>query len=67
MTRIAIVALAFGAILSAQPAADPQMLAKIRTEGLRHSHVAPVFETLTVDIGPRLTASPAHKRAAEFM
>jgi hypothetical protein len=28
--------------------------------------VAPVFEYLTVDIGPRLTASPAHKRAAEW-
>jgi hypothetical protein len=67
MTRIAIVALAFGAVVSAQPGADVQVLAKIRTEGLQHSHVAPVFETLTVDIGPRLTASPAHKRAAEFM
>jgi hypothetical protein len=28
--------------------------------------VAPVFDYLTVNIGPRLTASPAHKRAAEW-
>ena len=27
---------------------------------------APVFDMLTVNIGPRLTASPAHKRAAEW-
>ena len=26
----------------------------------------PVFDEFTVSIGPRLTASPAHKRAAEF-
>lgn len=49
--------------------AQPQnsgVLAKIRQEGLQHSQVDEVFETLTVRIGPRLTASPAHKRAAEF-
>lgn len=67
MTRIAIAALALGAVLSAQSGADRQTLAKIRTEGLQHSQVARVFEALTVDIGPRLTASPAHKRAAELM
>jgi hypothetical protein len=31
-----------------------------------HSQVAPVFDMFTVNIGPRLTASPAHKRAAEW-
>src|SRR5713101_5379690 len=46
---------------------DRDMLAKIRAEGLERSQVAPVFDMLTVDIGPRLTASPAHKRAAEWM
>jgi len=45
---------------------DRDVLARIRSEGLEHSQVAPVFEYLTVDIGPRLTASPAHKRAAEW-
>ena len=48
------------------PTGDP-MLARIRTEGLEHSQVAPVFDMLTVNIGPRLTASPAHKRAAEWV
>jgi len=52
---------------TAQPVADREMIAKIRAEALERSQVAPVFETLTVNIGPRLTASPAHKRAAEFM
>src|SRR5262245_52529993 len=50
----------------AQSLNDRDVLAKIRTEGLEHSQVAPVFETLTIEIGPRLTASPAHKRAAEW-
>jgi carboxypeptidase Q len=39
---------------------------QIKAEAMEHSQVAPVFEMLTVNIGPRLTASPAHKRAAEF-
>ncbi|HEX3702535.1 MAG TPA: M20/M25/M40 family metallo-hydrolase, partial [Vicinamibacterales bacterium] len=66
MKKITLAALALGTVVSAQSGADP-MLAKIRAEGLERSRVAPMFETLTVDIGPRLTASPAHKRAAEFM
>jgi len=45
---------------------DP-ILAKISSEGLERSQVAPVFEYLTTDIGPRLTGSPAHKRAAEWV
>src|SRR5262249_59001210 len=40
---------------------------KIRAEGYDRSQAASVFNTLTIDIGPRLTASPAHKRAAEYM
>src|SRR5262249_28134515 len=46
--------------------AQTDVLTKIRTEAFDHSQVAPVFEMLTVNIGPRLTASPAHKRAAEY-
>ena len=42
------------------------LLAAIQREGQQHSQVAPVFEMLTVNIGPRLTASPAHKRAVEW-
>jgi len=39
---------------------------KIKSEAMDHSQVAPVFEMFTVNIGPRLTASPAQKRAAEY-
>lgn len=50
-------------IISAQ---STDILSKIQDEGLHRSQVKPVFEMLTVTIGPRLTASPAHKRAAEW-
>jgi hypothetical protein len=66
MTRItAVIALA-AASLSAQSATNGDVLARIRSEGMDHSQAAAVFEYLTIDIGPRLTASPAHKRAAEW-
>jgi hypothetical protein len=51
----------------AQVAVDRETVAKIRAEGLQRSQVKPVFEELTVAIGPRLTASPAHKRAVEYV
>jgi len=51
----------------AQEPVDAAMLAKIRDEGLNRSQVEPVFRVLVDTIGPRLTASPAHKRAADFM
>jgi carboxypeptidase Q len=53
--------LAFG-----QAPADRELLNRIRAEAMQHSQAAPVFDEFTVTIGPRLTASPAHKRAAEF-
>ncbi len=53
--------------VAAQTGSDQDTLRKIRAEGLQHSQVEPVFDELTVVIGPRLTASPAHKRAAEFV
>ena len=52
--------------LLAQAQADPELLARLRREAMERSQVQPVFDMLTVDIGPRLTASPAHKRAAEY-
>src|SRR6476661_9201237 len=55
-----------GAVAAAQSPAGPDILSKIRAEGLEHSQAAQVFEYLTINIGPRLTASPAHKRAAEW-
>src|SRR5438874_7700308 len=63
---ISLVCLCGGGVALAQSAADRDTLAKIRTEGLEHSQVRPVFDYLTIDIGPRLTASPAHKRAAQW-
>ncbi len=57
-----IVWIMFAAILHAQD----DVYTKIRTEAVEHSQAAPVFDMLTIDIGPRLTASPAHKRAAEY-
>src|SRR5476651_1839592 len=65
MTRVTVVALLLSAVVTAQ--SDRDVLARIRTEGLEHSQVDPVFDMLTVNIGPRLTASPAHKRAAEWV
>ena len=55
------------ASLIAQAPSDRDVLDRIRTEGLQHSQATRVFETLTIEIGPRLTASPAHKRAVEFV
>ena len=67
LTRIFALVLLCGSVVTiAQPQTGDPMLAKIRTEGLEHSQVAPVFDMLTVNIGPRLTASPAQKRAAEW-
>jgi hypothetical protein len=69
MTRIIsfVVMLVLTAVAGAQsPSIDRDALAKIRAEGLEHSQAAPVFDYLTINIGPRLTASPAHKRAAEW-
>ena len=67
MTRVTLaVAVVLAAVVGAQSKTGDPMLARIRAEGLEHSQVVPVFDMLTVNIGPRLTASPAHKRAAEW-
>jgi len=50
----------------AQSPSQRDVLARIRSEGLERSQAAAVFDYLTITIGPRLTASPAHKRAAEW-
>ncbi|HEY6212170.1 MAG TPA: M20/M25/M40 family metallo-hydrolase, partial [Vicinamibacterales bacterium] len=54
------------AVAFAQPPTGSDVFARIRDEGMSRSQVAPVFEMFTVTIGPRLTASPAHNRAAEW-
>ena len=50
-----------------QGSVDRGMLDKIRAEEAAHSQVQPVFEMLTTNIGPRLTASPADQRAIEYV
>jgi hypothetical protein len=56
------------ALLTAQnTSVDTAMTAKIRAEASgASSQVSQVFDTLTIDIGPRLTASPAFFRAVDF-
>lgn len=50
-----------------QESVDQAVMGKIRDEGLNRSQVGALFSTLVDVIGPRLTGSPAHKQAAEFM
>jgi hypothetical protein len=73
--RTSIVALGCVAALGAVPSALGQeapdagalaTLAKIRDEGLHRSKVESVFDQFVNVIGPRLTGSPAHKRAADY-
>jgi carboxypeptidase Q len=49
-----------------QPPADATMIARIRSEGLDRSQVDAMFTQLVTVIGPRLTNSPAHRRAAAW-
>jgi hypothetical protein len=51
----------------AQAPVDAATIAKIKEEGVSRSQVEPIFNMLVDTIGARLTASPAQKRAAEFM
>ena len=66
MNRIAILALPCLVVAAAQSPTDRDVLARIRAEGMERSQAAAVFNHLTIDIGPRLTASPAHKRAVDW-
>ena len=45
---------------------DLQVVTRIRDEGLSRSQVMETARTLTDEIGPRLTGSPAYRRAAEW-
>ncbi len=57
-----------GGLVSAQSAepVDQSAIAKIRDEGLNRSQVGALFSMLADGIGPRLTGSPEHKRAADW-
>jgi carboxypeptidase Q len=52
--------------LFAQDRADSAMVAKIRAEAMDRSKVLDTFNHLANVIGPRLTNSPAHKRAVAW-
>ena len=68
--RITLCALVGAALLpqslAAQEPVDHAMIARIRAEGLERSRVLALFDHLTNVIGPRLTASPAYLRSAEW-
>lgn len=63
---VPVLFLGFALTASAQ-SVDRQMIARIRAEGLQHSQVQRVFDYLTIDIGPRLTNSPAFQSAVKFV
>lgn len=50
----------------AQEPVDLAMIERIKEEGIGRSQVMDHFDHLTNVIGPRLTATPAYKRAAEW-
>jgi hypothetical protein len=54
------------AAVAPQEPLDEAANAKIRDEGLNRSHVAEPFDMFVNVIGPRLTGSPSHKRAADY-
>jgi len=54
-----------GSALAQEPV-DREIINKIRDEGLNRSQVHATFAHFTEEIGPRLTASPAYKTAAEW-
>lgn len=55
------------ALLAAEIAVDADMTRKIRAEAQNGSQSSQIFDTLTIDIGPRLTDSPAYLRAVDFV
>jgi carboxypeptidase Q len=58
---MAVAALCTGVV--AQDRVDFGVIEKIKAEGMERSKVLETFDYLTTVIGPRLTNSPAHKRA----
>jgi hypothetical protein len=52
--------------LAAQEPVDQAMIARLRSEEQERSNVLETYRTLTDVIGPRLTGSPAFKRAADW-
>jgi hypothetical protein len=64
--RRALAGVAAAALAAAALDAQPGVLERIRDEALARSQVQSYFAALTDDIGPRLTGSPAARRAADW-
>jgi hypothetical protein len=52
--------------VSGQERVDFSVIEKIRAEGMERSKVLETFDYLVTTIGPRLTNSPAHRRAVTW-
>ena len=61
-----IVASAVLALTAAVIHAQSDVLARIRDEAMNKSQVMAYFDHLVINIGPRLTGSPAYKQAADW-
>lgn len=64
--RALLAAVLVPASLAAQDRPDTAMIARIRAEGTDRSQALETYRMLTDVIGPRLTATPAYRRAADF-
>src|SRR5262249_38818475 len=62
-----LAALAIPMAAQVQERVDLDAVAKIRTEGLEHSHVMEITSYLTDVYGPRLTGSPNIKAAGKWV
>ncbi|MEY3601031.1 MAG: hypothetical protein RL169_275, partial [Armatimonadota bacterium] len=65
-TALSLAAISISAPVRAQEAINPDVVAKIRKEGLTRSQLPQTLEYLTEVIGPRLTGSPGLLRANEW-
>jgi hypothetical protein len=63
---LAVLAFAGPVRLAATEPVDLDMMTRIRDEGFHRSQVMETAATLTDSIGPRLTGSPAQRRASEW-
>ena len=63
---ILTVVICLAGLAGAQNRIDPGVIEKIRAEGMDRSKAWQTFDYLVTTIGPRLTNSPAHRRAAAW-
>ena len=66
MKKSLFVAIAVAALCAGVAAQDMAVIEKIRAEGMERSKILETFDYLVTNIGPRLTNSPAHRRAVQW-